>query len=55
MTIPPWATAGAVGAVDTYWWGGGCNGNTTQKNCPQNMTETRQFAEEMWAAVPERT
>ena len=46
--------AGAVGAVEQYWWGGGCNGNTSQKVCPQNMTLTEQFAREMWAPVPER-
>ena len=46
--------AGAVGAVKQYWWGGGCDGNTSQKVCPQNMTLTEQFAREMWAPVPER-
>ena len=46
--------AGAVGAVEQYWWGGGCNGNTSQKVCPQNMTLTEQFAREMWAPVPSR-
>ena len=46
--------AGAVGAVEQYWWGGGCNGNTSQKVCPQNMTLTKQFASEMWAPVPGR-
>ena len=46
--------AGAVGAVEQYWWGGGCDGNTSQKVCPQNMTLTEQFAREMWAPVPSR-
>jgi hypothetical protein len=45
-------TADAVAAVSQYWWGGGCDGSKTVKVCPQNLTLTTEFPEQMWAATP---
>ena len=47
-------TADAVGAVDEYWWGNGCSGNSSIPVCPMDTKKTAQFAAEMWAAVPSR-
>lgn len=44
-------TAGATAAVDQYWWGGGCNGNTSQPTCPANASLTAKYASEMWGVV----